>query len=448
MTSPRRLVVALAGLSALLATSSPAAAVPAGFTPAAGVEVVEVVAIGGTGGTVQTYPDSANPGGGGCMVSASIAVADTTTITWRVGSNGVDAVKDTDISSMPGGDGDFPGGDGGGVFDTFSTNTFTGGSGGGATTVSIDGQTSIVAAGGGGASAGGNGGRGCADNQPEGGRAFGIFPPAQGASTASAGGERCTATGSPTPRYGTDGNSADHPTAPGRGGDGASGRYIGPGGGGGGGGISGGGGGCGAANSSSSASGGGAGLSGAPEPTADVAAPTFSSSDTSGSVVIWWITVDPPLDLAFSVGAPASATPTVAGFAATDGAVPTSRLLPSITWTVSPELPEGLELDPTTGVISGTPAEAAAGSWTLTASQLDVEGDARMRTSTSIDLSIIDDGTVLEDNTPTTNTTQDTAAATTLPTTGDDSSGWLLALGLAALIVGIGIRRVGIRRAD
>ena len=105
-------------------------------------------------------------------------------------------------------------------------------------------------------------------------------------------------------------------------------------------------------------------------------------------------------------------------------------------WTVSPSLPAGLTLDPTTGAISGTPTVASPSSrYTFTATWSS-GGLLLAQTSKALTLSIA------SPSTPTTGTT--TTAGGQLAKTGDQSA--LLLLGGGALVCAGAIASRSLRR--
>lgn len=326
------------------------------YTVGSQVTVAQVLASGGQGGETSSL------GGPGCRVTASLPVVAGDVFSWTVGQDGGPGVfTGAAQAGGSGGVGPYPGGAGG---SSVNGQGSPGGGGGAATQLSLNGAEIVVAAGGGGASQFG-GGAGCGSNNggPSGGGGSGpisgtgivssVLP--GGGSTPSAGGAggRIVFTSGLT-LTGANGNSAtDSP--PGKGGNGGNPQVSGTAGGGGGGGVSGGGGGFGqpsvfGANSSSGA----AGLSKAPTPAAGIIATSFVPNGLrqSGSVTINVVTI--------ALEIPTGAVGTVYSGSVTGTFAGSEVLSGDIAqYSVTPELPAGLAMDPATGAISGTPTEVS-----------------------------------------------------------------------------------------
>lgn len=361
---------------------TPAGAVaPSSYTVPAGVEVLEVVLVGGSGGAVlRGDPDY--PGGLGCRVTTPLGVAAGDSLTWLLGGDGQSTV--TSSATPPGGlggTGARPGGAGGAIGTSFAGSFGAPGAGGGAASAAyLDGVEFAVAAGGGGASMSSTGGSGCGYSTAEGANGVGAQPNAQGATTPSAGGVGGTANIVNAVHHGGNGTSATA-TPAGRGGVGGEGRISGSGGGGGGGGISGGGGGSGMTSAFAGSAGtGAAGLSGVTESVTlpGFALPTYAAAAPWNGVVASHLAVN-AVEVTTTQLPPATVgTAYTTSLVANFGEVFTTSSsagspVGAVTWalaTGSATLPGGLTLA-TTGAITGTPTSTGTFPVTFAASVLD-----------------------------------------------------------------------------
>jgi len=453
------IVVTAAG-ALVLATVGSGTPVGAGGGPlyvaGAGVEVVEVLAVGGAGGSTNQF--SLYDGGTGCQVVASIPVAEGDIFNFTPGgAGGSTTAVSVDTPGGGGGSGSRPGGAGGAITQPFNA-AAPGAGGGGATSVSLNGTEIIVAAGGGGASAPTSGGSACANNTPEGSSGFGTFPTAGGGIVPEVGGIAGLGNGgSSNPPPGASGNSATG-SIPGKGGDGGGGNFGGPGGGGGGGGISGGGGGAGQNGQFGGGIGtGAAGLSGAPAPGVGIALPSFApgSANDSGLVAVYEVVIDTTSLPGATQGTAYSANLEAAfeEVAANTPSGPGPVAIEEVVWELaegSDPLPAGLSLTPQ-GSISGTPSTTGTSELSLAAEVLN-GGDVRARTVTSITIDVAAATPTTEPSpTPPTSvdpTTPTTAAGGggTLPATGVSGVAPLVAAGVVLIGSGAGVGLLSRRR--
>jgi LPXTG-motif cell wall-anchored protein len=427
-----------------------------------GVEVVEVVVLGGRGGNAGT--EIFQQGGSGCQVTASLAVELGDEMTWVRGGSGSDTTFSTvEQPGGVGGAGARPGGAGGATSQTFSNNSTPGAGGGGATSLRLNDNELIIAAGGGGGVLATGGGSACFNGTPDGSQGFGTSPVAGGGISPELGGVAGLGNGgSSNPPPGTAGNSATG-SPPGAGGTGGVGQFGGPGGGGGGGGVSGGGGGAGQNGQFGGGIGSGAaGLSSAPEAPNGVAAPKFTAGGPAeGSVALRTVEITTPSLPEGTTGSSYSASLNADFVEFVDG--PSSIMSTvspanggTITWSfffLSSPLPAGLTLNPS-GSITGTPTVTGIENVILMASVLDDAGDVRAR-------SVVDYDIVIAQGTPPTTApepepTSTTAAAPTttvpgggsgtLPATGAAGVAPLVAAGIALAGSGLGLGVLARRR--
>ena len=281
-------------------------------------------------------------------------------------------------------------------------------------------HNAAIGGGGGGAGGGNNGGSACPTNS------YGAN--GDGGSLAGTGGSNVTnASGGVTSGPPGQNGTASRATNGGNGGSGLNPSVNTRGGGGGGAGWNGGGGG---ASDNSAGGGGGAGsslIAGA----APGGIQTFAT-DTSGSpyATVYWIDITTS-----SLGSGSINHAYSDQVAGTFGAA-TAVTGSGAQWTVSPSLPAGLTLDPTTGAISGTPTVASPSSrYTFTATWSS-GGLLLAQTSKALTLSIA------SPSTPTTGTT--TTEGGQLAKTGDQSA--LLLLGGGALVCAGAIASRSLRR--
>ncbi len=461
MSTTSRLMSAL-GAAALI--GSAIAAVPSGagaggpaYRITAGVEVIEVVVVGGRGGNAGSF--LFQEGGVGCQVTASLTVATGDSVTWLLGRPGQDTTFAT--NEQPGGVGGAgarPGGFGGATEQTFSNSATPGPGGGGASSLSLNGAEQIIAAGGAGGSATTGGGSACYANTPVGSDGFGTVPTAGGAFTPTAGGVGGLSNGgSSTPPPGTAGQSSTG-SPPGAGGTGGPGRFGGNGGGGGGGGISGGGGGAGQNSFNGTSNTGGAGLSGAPDAPTGVAPAQFGGGPRStGLILIREVDIDTATLPGGTTGTAYSATLDATLTEYSDSAIVVSASVAALTddvvWSLadgSAPLPSGLTLAGD-GTLSGTPTATGTTTVTLSAEVLDDSGNVRARTVADFDIVVSDGPTPTTEPTPT-STTEAAPSTTvpggsgTLPATGAGGVAPLVAAGLALAGSGVGLGWVARRR--
>lgn len=467
-------LVAAASAAALLAGATlpaSAGAVPSYVVPT-GVEVIEVVVLGARGGNAGEA--GFQQGGAGCQVTASFIVDVGDELTWLSGSPGDNTVFGAfDQSGGAGGAGTRPGGDGGATV-SVSGNGTPGAGGGGASSLSLNDEEQIVAGGGGGGTGTTGGGSGCASSTPAGGQGFGSSPVAGGGITPDVGGIAGLGNGgSANPPPGTAGNSASDSPA-GKGGTGGEGRFNGPGGGGGGGGISGGGGGAGQSSQFGGGNGtGAAGLSGAPDAPAGVAAPRFAAGERgNGSVAVREVEIATSSLPSGTTGTSYSATLEASLMEQSDApgfvlSVVTPANGETFTWSVadgSDPLPVGLTLDPS-GSITGTPTASGTAEVILAASVLDGADDVRARSVVGLTLEVAGGApTTTEATTTTTTTAEPTTTTTTaasgsggasgtgggsgsLPATGVSGVAPLLATGLVLMGSGAGAALLARRRS-
>ena len=164
------------------------------FTVPAGVSSLQVVAVGGQGGT-RPGDESARPGGFGASVTADLPVS-AGALYVEVAGNGGPATIPAGITGGAGGAGGFnggaPGGNGGNTtMDIGLNGGFGGGGGGGASDLQATtglGSQLLVAGGGGGAAANGAVGQGCCGDAGLPGTAGSAGAGGGGAGTLSAGG--------------------------------------------------------------------------------------------------------------------------------------------------------------------------------------------------------------------------------------------------------------------
>ena len=306
------------------------------FTPPAGITTVTVTLSGGSGGTgLSVGPISGGVGGAGATVSGTLTGVTGSLNVWA-GAQGANA---TPTNPSSGGTGYGSGGNG--------VQAFSGGGGGGSAI--LNGTTALVVAGGG----GGGGGIGILVNGGGGGAA-GVNG-SHGAGGTGARGAGGAAGGAISNNGGAGGTLLLAP----------------PGGGGGGGNAGGAGGSAGALVPRVGGGGGGGGTNLVPGGTS-----VTGTSTGNGSVSISYTL--PPLVItttslpAASVGVAYSATLNATG------------ATPPYSWAVtSGSLPNGLTLDPATGVISGTPTTAGNYYFTVTATD-----SATPASSVSVSLSI------------------------------------------------------------
>ncbi len=422
-----------------------------GYTVPDGVEVLEVSLLGARGGNTS-FADFVAFGGGGCTVTASLAVSAGDEITWILGTPGGDTTASTAASpGGAGGAGARPGGTGGATADTFDRSTRPGAGGGGASSLTVNATEQIVAAGGGGA--GQNGTGAACSTGPEGENGNGTVPTAGGGKTPDAGGIAGLGDGgSATPPPGFAGNSASD-SPPGKGGDGGQGNFGGPGGGGGGGGISGGGGGAGQNGQFNPGNGSGAGgLSGVTAVPAGIAAPRYSGGEAQSGAVGGLAVIIETTSLATGKVGTAYSAALNAEFnvvfkespvePVSVSAAPAAK---SVVWSLaegSAPLPDGLSIDPN-GSITGTPTESGSSDVTLAASMLDDSDDTRARSVVTLTLDIAQaDPTTTTTAEPTTTTSE---ATTTTAAGGGSGSGTLPATGAAGVapLVAAGAMLVG-----
>jgi len=383
-------------------TTADAVGSPSSYTVPSGVEVLEMVLVGGRGGSSTFYP-----GGLGCRVTTPVGVAAGDSVTWLLGGDGGATTATANVTTGgQGGSGARPGGNGGNLRNNSNGNGFPGAGGGAASAAFHNGVEVVVAAGGGGASGLTGGGWGCnPDGSGSGGA--GSLPVAEGGSSPLTGGAGGLGNwGSATPNPGLAGNSATG-TPAGRGGDGAdsclglpncnpanSGGYAG---GGGGGGLSGGGGGAGAKQVSNGGSGtGGVGLSGvtgsATMPglaAARYEAPAYYPASVASHLAVNAVEVTTNQLPPATVG-----TAYTASLVATFGEVFTTSSsagspVGAVTWalaTGSATLPGGLTLA-TTGAITGTPTSTGTFPVTFAASVLD--GSQLLRARSVVTLALV-----------------------------------------------------------
>jgi LPXTG-motif cell wall-anchored protein len=424
---------------------------PGGYTVPDGVEVLEVSLLGARGGNTS-FADFVAFGGGGCTVTASLAVSAGDEITWILGTPGGDTTASTAASpGGAGGAGARPGGSGGATADTFDRSTRPGAGGGGASSLTVNATEQIVAAGGGGA--GQNGTGAACSTGPEGQNGNGTVPTAGGGKTPDAGGIAGLGNGgSATPPPGFAGNSASD-SPPGKGGDGGQGNFGGGGGGGGGGGISGGGGGAGQNGQFNPGNGSGAGgLSGVTAVPAGIAAPRYSGGEAQSGAVGGLAVIIETTSLATGKVGTAYSAALNAEFnvvfkespvePVSVSAAPAAK---SVVWSLaegSAPLPDGLSIDPN-GSITGTPTESGSSDVTLAASMLDDSDDTRARSVVTLTLDIAQaDPTTTTTAEPTTTTSE---ATTTTAAGGGSGSGTLPATGAAGVapLVAAGAMLVG-----
>ena len=363
------LALIAAGLGALTAPVSALPAQPPAPWPAnnsqvpAGIGAIQIILSGGMGGGNYAA----------CQVTSSHRVAAGDSVSWILGADGAAGIVSSGSVEAGGAGGlgayGFSGAAGG------NSSTFTGaksgGGGGGASAFEVNGVTRIVVGGtgGSGAYAGGacqsDGSSGFLSNALNG---LGVVL-ASSLSDVVAGGLGGSVSGQPG-LPGAPGNPSTGAGA-GEGGiggnDNASTPWFLGGGGGGGGGFAGGGGGVGASGGNSS--GYGAGGGNMVEPSPYMAAPVFEAG-ASQQAVIEWVHISGATLNAARAGVPYRATPT-----ATFGSATTTTPLAADTnaaWIVdgtgSP-LPNGLQLNTTTGEISGKATTPGSYSFRLIAAQ-------------------------------------------------------------------------------
>lgn len=340
--------LAVAGLLASGLTVAPFfAGADGGYTVPAGVDVVQVVAVGGSGGTIGAV----NSAGKGCELSASFVVEEGDVFSESLGGNGGNGSAGNTSTFTPGGAGGI-GAEGrnggkGADYNFLSTFRSSGSGGGGATSVYLNGTEVAISAGGGG---GGShevykGGSGCGNNTLDG--AAGAIGLGGGGATGSAGGLGGAARAA-------DGLPGQNGTL-GLGGPGSDATNSGNGG------SSGGGGGLYGGGSSPSmagccaVSGGGAGSSWAATPATGIKAATGKAATSLNASVTYYAVSFP----AQTLSSAESGTAYSADLSATFKGVELSNAATAL-WTVSPALPAGLTLNASTGAITGTPTEQSS----------------------------------------------------------------------------------------
>jgi Putative Ig domain/IPT/TIG domain len=307
------------------------------FTPPTGITTVTVTLSGGSGGTGLTVgPITGGSGGAGATVSGTLTGVTGSLNVWA-GEQGANASAHL---ASTGGTGYGSGGNG--------LQALSGGGGGGSAI--LNGTTALVVAGGG----GGGGSIGTAANGGAGG-AGGVAGShgAGGIGTAGSGG----ATGS---AIGTNGST------------GGTGILLPPGGGGGGGNLGGAGGHAGVFIPSVGGGGGGGGANLLAAGTTVMGTATTANGSVAISYTLPALAITTTSLPGASVGVAYSATLNATG------------ATPPYNWAVTAgSLPAGLSLDPTTGVISGTPTRAGNYSFTVQATD-----SATPPSSVSVTLSI------------------------------------------------------------
>lgn len=337
--------LAVAGLLASGLTVAPFfAGAVGGYTVPARADVIQVVAVGGSGGGFNTSAT----GGKGCELSASFAVTEGDTFSEVLGGNGEYGFIGNDSTYTPGGAGGI-GAEGrnggkGGDYNFLTNFRGSGAGGGGATSVYRGADEVMISGGGGGGSNVLGGGHGCAGNTLDGGAGYNGLYGGGGGGTSSAGGYAGAARGS-GPGIGLDGVAATgNDGADAQDANTASNGFAA----GGGGGYFGGGSGASSAGCCLSA-GGGAGSSWAVAPPAGIKAPAGKAATATSASVSY-----------YAVNFPTQTLPAVengvaysADLSATFKGVELNNGTTAI-WTVSPALPSGLSLNAATGAITGT----------------------------------------------------------------------------------------------
>lgn len=344
------------------------------WTVPVGVEAVRATISGAPGG--NGYLGGA--GGNGAQVAASFSVTSGAIISVMLGSAGGDGITG-DVSTNAGaagagGDGTRNGGAGG-------SGTYGGGGGGGASVLKLDSVDVVIASGGGGGGAGpgavgGAGGAGSSSSTQAG--ANGANGSAMG-TTGGLGGAGATASADAAAQCtGTDDCGLGGVSGTG----GAGGAYAGDrAGGGGGGGAYGGAGG----NSKISPNAGGGGGGGSSSAVSGglatgLLAATYSTA-TSATASIEYVE--------FTTTSLANARAGTAYNVDVD-AVYGQTSAAADHYSVSPALPDGLSLNASTGVISGTPTSASSASYAITAEYRNGGSDPYARTTTSLSLVVQD----------------------------------------------------------
>lgn len=345
--------LAVAGLLASGLTVAPFfAGAVGGYTVPAGADVIQVVAVGGAGGTQHGWTTVA--GGKGCELSASFEVVEGDTFSEVLGGNGGDGYAGNTSTFTTGGTGGTGanGRDGGDGADYNFLSTFRGSGtgGGGATSVYRGADEVMISGGGGGAGGYWAGGAGCGSNTLNGGRVTGWDGNGYGGTQTEggAGGGWSGSSSGADRLWGVAATSEDGADAP----DATStSNGFGSGGGGG---YWGGGSGSSAAGCCVGAS-GGAGSSWAVTPPAGIKAATGKAATVAEASVNYYA-VDFPVQ---ALSRADLSMPYTADLNATFKGVQLSNASTAL-WTVSPALPAGLTLNAATGVISGTPTESAS----------------------------------------------------------------------------------------
>ena len=337
--------LAVAGLLAGGLTVAPFfAGADGGYTVPAGADVIQVVAVGGSGGGIG----SAASGGKGCELSVSFAVVEGDVFSESLGGNGGNGELGNATSFVSGGAGGVgaEGRNGGKGADYNFLGDFrgSGSGGGGATSVYLNGTEVAISAGGGGGgtSASMTGGSGCASNTLDGGA--GAYGLGGGGATTSSGGIGGSARGGDglpgqNGTLGVGGAGSDATSSSNGLSSGGGGGYYG-------GGSSPSWAGC------CSASGGGAGSSWAVAPASGIKAATGKAASVANAEVTYHAVSFPTQTLPQAeFGAVYSAD-----LSATFKSIELSNAATAL-WTVSPTLPAGLSLNAATGAITGTATE-------------------------------------------------------------------------------------------
>lgn len=312
-----------------------------GYTVPAGADVIQVVAIGGSGGKIS----SAETGGKGCELSASFAVTEGDVFSEVLGGNGGNGSLGSASAFVMGGAGgagaEGRNGGKGGDYEFLNTFRGAGSGGGGATSVYLNG-TEVMISGGGGGGGTLEGGSGCAGNTLNGGS--GLYGIGGGGATTSApgvGGAARAGDGlaGQDGTLGVGGAGTDATLASNGMSSGGGGGYYG-------GGSSPTWAGC------CSASGGGAGSSWAATPGSGIKAATGRPATVADAAVSYYAVDFPAQSLDNVTFGTAYSDDLSATFKGTELNNGTTAI-----WTVSPALPAGLTLNSANGTISGTATE-------------------------------------------------------------------------------------------
>ena len=327
----------------------------------AGVEIVLVTLTGGSGGDGGVAVGG-GPALGGLAVelTAGLTVSAGETIYVGLGENGQDSTTGTATAAASA----FNIGPGG----KYTQSKGAGGGGGGASAVAIDDDIVLIAGGGGGAGgwtlvddffssySGKGGDSGATGNRsswgPEVWTGDGCGgPPEMGAGGLAGSSSNVLTTPSTLTRTGTDGGGAGGDTAAGcqltGGGAGGAGYY---------GGLAG----TGAGDDLDEYSGGGGGGGSIYRSPTLIGGAFNANFSARGST---------PSGLIAHIDITTSSLPDATTSAAYTTALAATFVVALDTWSVSPALPTGLSLDPTTGVISGTPSAPSTANYTFTASK-------------------------------------------------------------------------------